>query len=80
LDAAGIEAGPIFRPINRAGTVSGERLTDRSVANIVKAYVLSCSRIMREQAYCNAHLAPGTGILKIGKALGIGTGTVQRVY
>ena len=38
LDAAGIEAGPIFRPINKASTVSGERLTDRSVANIVKAY------------------------------------------
>jgi site-specific recombinase XerD len=38
LDAAGIEAGPIFKPINKAGTVSGERLTDRSVANIVKAY------------------------------------------
>ena len=36
---------------------------------------------MREQAYCKAHPAPpiGTGILKIGKALGIGTGTVQRV-
>jgi site-specific recombinase XerD len=38
LDAAGIEAGPIFRPINKAGRLSGERLTDRSVANIVKAY------------------------------------------
>ncbi len=38
LDAAGIEAGPIFRPINKAGAVSAERLTDRSVANIVKAY------------------------------------------
>ena len=38
LDAVGIEAGPIFKPINKAGTVSGERLTDRSVANIVKAY------------------------------------------
>ena len=38
LDAAGIEAGPIFKPINKAGTVSGERLTDRSVANIVKAH------------------------------------------
>jgi hypothetical protein len=38
LDAAGIEAGPIFRPINKAGTVSTGRLTDRSVANIVKAY------------------------------------------
>ena len=38
MDAAGIEAGPIFRPINKAATVSRERLTDRSVANIVKAY------------------------------------------
>jgi hypothetical protein len=35
LDAAGIEAGPILRPINKAGTVSGERLTDRSVAVVV---------------------------------------------
>jgi len=38
LDAAGIESGPIFRPINKAGTVSEQRLTDRSVANLVKAY------------------------------------------
>jgi site-specific recombinase XerD len=38
LDAAGIEAGPIFRPINKASTVATGRLTDRSVANIVKAY------------------------------------------
>jgi integrase len=36
--AAGIKAGPIFRPINKACTVAAERLTDRSVANIVKAY------------------------------------------
>ena len=38
LDAAGIKAGPIFGPINKAGTVAAERPTDRSVANIVKAY------------------------------------------
>jgi len=38
LDAAGIESGPLFRPINKAGTVADSRLTDRSVANIVKAY------------------------------------------
>jgi integrase len=38
LDAAGIEAGPIFRPIDKGGTVKASRLTDRSVANIVKAY------------------------------------------
>jgi site-specific recombinase XerD len=38
LGAAGIQAGPIFRPINKAGSVNAARLTDRSVANIVKAY------------------------------------------
>jgi site-specific recombinase XerD len=38
LDASGIEAGPIFRPIDKAGAVRASRLTDRSVANIVKAY------------------------------------------
>jgi site-specific recombinase XerD len=38
LDAAGIESGPIFRPIDKAGTVRASRLTCRSVANIVKAY------------------------------------------
>jgi site-specific recombinase XerD len=38
LDAAGIESGPLFRPIDKAGTVRAPRLTCRSVANIVKAY------------------------------------------
>ena len=38
LDAAGIESGPIFRPVDKADTVRSSRLTDRSVANIVKAY------------------------------------------
>jgi site-specific recombinase XerD len=38
LEAAAIDAGPIFRPIDRAGTVRASRLTCRSVANFVKAY------------------------------------------
>jgi len=38
LEAAAIEAGPIFRPIDKAGTVRASRLTCRSVANFVKAY------------------------------------------
>jgi hypothetical protein len=36
--AAGIEAGAIFRPIGKASKLRSGRLTDRSVANIVKAY------------------------------------------
>src|SRR3977135_358322 len=38
LDAAGIEAGPLFRPIDRHGNLLPSRLTAQSVANIVKAY------------------------------------------
>ena len=32
-----IESGALFRSVNKAGAVAGARLTDRSVANIVKA-------------------------------------------
>ena len=38
LDAAGITEGPIFRPVLRGGAVATTRLTDRSVANIVKVH------------------------------------------
>jgi site-specific recombinase XerD len=38
LKVAGIVEGPVFRSINRAGKVSSVRLSDRSVANIVKRY------------------------------------------
>lgn len=38
IEAAGITKGPLFRAVNKAGGVSADRLTDRSVASIVKAY------------------------------------------
>ena len=38
LRTADIAAGPVFRPIRRGGHVQEERLTDRSVANIVKSH------------------------------------------
>ncbi|HTE78474.1 MAG TPA: site-specific integrase [Xanthobacteraceae bacterium] len=38
LAAAKITNGPIFRPIFKGGRVSANRLSDRSVAEIVKAY------------------------------------------
>jgi site-specific recombinase XerD len=38
LKAAGIQEGAVFRPINKSGKVAPSRLSDRSVANIVKAY------------------------------------------
>jgi site-specific recombinase XerD len=39
LDAADIRAGPLFRPIDRFGRVGDGRLSDRSVALIVKRAV-----------------------------------------
>ena len=38
LAAAEITSGPIFRPIFKGGWVSQNRLSDRTVAEIVKAY------------------------------------------
>jgi integrase len=37
LEAARIDEGPVFRPITRGGVVRSQRLTDCSVAEIVKA-------------------------------------------
>jgi len=37
-DVAGIETGPLFRPVSKGGKVKSERLSDRAVANVVKAY------------------------------------------
>ncbi len=38
IEASGIETGALFRPITKSGKVRTERLTDRSVADIVKRY------------------------------------------
>jgi integrase len=39
LELSGITEGPIFRPVNKGGQVLPQRLTDRSVADIVKRAV-----------------------------------------
>lgn len=38
LDATGITTGPLFRPIAKGNRVKPDRLTDRSVAEIVKSH------------------------------------------
>ena len=38
LEAAGITQGPVFRPVAKGGRIQATRLTDRSVADIVKAH------------------------------------------
>jgi site-specific recombinase XerD len=38
IKAAGIVEGPLFRPVAKGGQASAARLSDKSVADIVKAY------------------------------------------
>ena len=51
-DAAGVEEGPLFRPVGRDGVVGTERLSDRAVARIVKA---SAARIGLDPASVAGH-------------------------
>jgi integrase len=52
INAAGITAGPVFRPIDMGGTVASGRLTARSVANIVKA---AATRVGLDAAIFSGH-------------------------
>ena len=52
LEAAEITEGPLFRPIRRGGHVQANRLTDRSVANIVKAHA---ARVGLDPALFSGH-------------------------
>jgi hypothetical protein len=47
LEATGIQQGAVFRPINKSGKVAPSRLSDRSVAHIVKAYSSERGSIQR---------------------------------
>ncbi|HQT39641.1 MAG TPA: site-specific integrase [Acidocella sp.] len=42
LKAAGITAGPIFRPINKGGKVAEQAMTGESIAAVVKQYAKLC--------------------------------------
>lgn len=52
IEAAGITTGPIFRPIGKGGRLQASRLTDRSVANIVKAHA---ARVGLDPAFFSGH-------------------------
>jgi integrase len=38
LQGAGISEGPLFRPVAKGGRLGAQRLTDKSVCDLVKAY------------------------------------------
>lgn len=72
LAAARISAGPVFRPVNRGGAVSADRLTDRSVADIVKRHAdaaeldatLFSGHSLRA-GFVTSALAAGADVLKV---------------
>jgi hypothetical protein len=59
LGRAGVQPGtPLFRSVNKGGEISADRLSDRSVARIIKKEVRSCAiatgRSKRRQMNCRA--------------------------
>jgi integrase len=52
LSATGITEGPLFRPVAKGGRLSNQRLTDKSVCDLVKAYA---GRLGLKQADFGAH-------------------------
>jgi len=72
LEAASITEGPVFRPITRGGSVRPQRLTDCSVAEIVKARALAAgfdSRVFSGHSlragFVTSALAAGADILRV---------------
>jgi site-specific recombinase XerD len=72
LAAAKITVGPVFRPVNKGGRVLPDRLTDRSVADIVKHHVgaagldasLFSGHSLRA-GFVTSALAAGADVLKV---------------
>jgi site-specific recombinase XerD len=85
LKAAKIEAGPIFRPINRGGAVLPIAITDRSIANIIKSHAsaahvnsaaVSTSSLRRGRI--SEELANGRPIRSVAAVAGIKSGALMR--
>jgi integrase len=47
LEFSGLEAGPLFRPVNRHGQLLASRLSDRAVAEVVKRSLTAAGRSPR---------------------------------
>lgn len=52
LEAAGVESGPVFRPVDRHGAVGASRLSDRAVAEVIKR---TCRRAGLDPARFSGH-------------------------
>ncbi|WP_246413397.1 site-specific integrase [Methylobacterium brachythecii] len=72
LAAARIITGPVFRSINKGGAISSERLTDRSVADIMKHHIAAAgldatlfSGHSLRAGFVTSALAAGADVLKV---------------
>ena len=60
LEASGIAQGSVFRPVAKGGRIQATRLTDRSVADIVKARPITF-RILLSNVSASTRVAGGRG-------------------
>lgn len=74
LDNAGIDDGPLFRAIDRHGTVGKSKLTTRSIQRMLKRYPLADGHEVRphdlRRTYAQMLYDNGMDILKIREQLG----------
>ena len=87
LDAAGIERGPLFRRVHHDGTVGEKRLSDKSIAEIVKRAVkligldpAKYSGHSPRAGFATAAAADGRGLDEIMNQTGHRSVTVARGY
>ena len=73
LEAAAVTEGPVFRPIAKGGRIQPTRLTDRSVADIVKAHARRAGLDPKQFAghslrsgFLTSAAARGASIFKMG--------------
>ena len=57
LQSAGLDSGPLFRRVDKAGRVGGERLSDKTVARVVKKYAEGIG--LNERNYAGHSLRAG---------------------
>ena len=74
LAAAGLEAGPVFRPINRHGQLGPRAITGHSVAAVVKA---AAARVGLEPARVSGH-SLRAGYVTSQLEAGVGSLTIRR--
>ena len=87
LDAADIHSGPLFRPVSRTGVVGPGRLTDGSVARLVKRYAAAAGLAAEDfsghslrAGFATAALDRGADLGAVARQLGHSSLNTTRIY